>query len=69
MSKLSTIYRNKIKMCNFRKGWMLMKKEYSIPEVSIVMFENEDIITASSLMDFTMGDGTDLLWDELFGKE
>lgn len=48
---------------------MLMKKEYSIPEVSIVMFENEDIITASSLMDFTMGDGTDLLWDELFGKD
>ncbi len=44
-----------------------MKKEYSVPEVSIVMFENEDIITISSLMDFTMGDGEDLLWENLFG--
>ncbi len=72
MSKLSTIYLNKLKSCNFKKGWMLMKKEYSIPMISIVMFDNEDIITSSgidfdNLLNFTVGDGNDLLWEELFG--
>lgn len=49
-----------------------MKKEYSIPMISIVMFDNEDIITSSgidfdNLLNFTVGDGNDLLWEELFG--
>lgn len=53
------------------KGWMLMKKEYSSLEFSVVMFCDEDIITASSqdpesLFDFQIGDFEDS-WSELFG--
>lgn len=48
-----------------------MKKEYSSLEFSVVMFDNEDIITASiadpeSLFDFQIGDFEDS-WSELFG--
>ena len=54
------------------KGWPIkvMKKTYSELDVSIVKFENEDIVTASSLMDLNF-DGLNkdnlLNWDELFG--
>ena len=54
------------------KGWLIrvMKKTYSKLDVSIVKFENEDIVTASSLMDLNFDElnKDNLLdWDELFG--
>ncbi len=53
------------------KGWMLMKKDYSSLEVSVIMFDNEDIITASSadaksLFNFQLGD-SEKTWNDLFG--
>jgi|GEM_PF-1862676 hypothetical protein len=54
------------------KGWPIkvMKKTYSELDVSIVKFENEDIVTASSLMDLNFDELNKdnlLNWDELFG--
>ncbi len=54
------------------KGWLIrvMKKTYSKLDVSIVKFENEDIVTASSLMDLNFDELNKdnlLNWDELFG--
>lgn len=54
------------------KGWLIrvMKKTYSELDVSIVKFENEDIVTASSLMDLNFDELNKdnlLNWDELFG--
>ena len=48
-----------------------MKKTYSELNVSIVKFENEDIVTASSLMDLNFDELNKdnlLNWDELFGR-
>lgn len=49
-----------------------MKKGYNILEISVVMFETEDIITSSSLMDKAleseMQRNPDLDFSELFGK-
>lgn len=54
------------------KVWPIkvMKKTYSELDVSIVKFENEDIVTASSLMDLNFDELNKdnlLNWDELFG--
>ena len=54
------------------KGWLIkvMKKAYIELDVSIVKFENEDIVTASSLMDLNFDELNKdnlLNWDELFG--
>lgn len=51
------------------KGWSVkvMKKTYSELDVSIVKFENEDIVTASSIMYFNELNKDNLLdWNELF---
>ncbi len=47
-----------------------MKKTYCELDISIVKFENEDIVTSSSLMDFTDGLNLDnsILFDDLFSS-
>lgn len=55
------------------KGWPIkvMKKTYSELDVSIIKFENEDIVTTSSLIDLELDSSNldNLLnWDELFGE-
>ena len=48
----------------------VMKKTYSVLDVSIVYFEYEDFVTASSLMDLNFDELNKdnlLNWDELFG--
>ncbi len=54
------------------KGWRIkvMKKAYSELDVSIVKFENEDIVTESSIMDLPLDElnkDNILDWSELFG--
>ncbi len=47
-----------------------MKREYISPEISVTMFEPEDIITTSSIVSLGKGDdgsGT-YLFDQLFGS-
>ena len=42
-----------------------MKKEYIKPEIEIIKFQAEDIITTSSLGEFTLPGDSKLPWDEL----
>lgn len=49
-----------------------MKKEYNIPEISVVMFETEDIITTSTgdtdnLLDKWLEIDPEVDFDDLFG--
>ena len=50
---------------------MLMKKEYFSPEISLVMFDNEDIIVTSNVFDMLLENekerNPDLGFSELFG--
>lgn len=44
-----------------------MKKHYETLEMSVVLFDNEDIVTTSSVTDLFTGDKSDndLAWDAL----
>lgn len=46
-----------------------MKREYTAPEISIMVFDNEDIITTSSIMDNIVGSDAaeDLYFSTIFG--
>lgn len=49
------------------------RKEYSLLQVDIVKFSNEDVITTSAfgniMDDLLFGKDPDIYWDEVFGKE
>lgn len=53
------------------KGWFyIMKSNYEIPEISVIYFENEDIVTSSgtTLAGIASSGGfsdNDILWDQL----
>ena len=46
-----------------------MKKNYVIPEISVIQFENEDIVTASTLSDIasktSLFSDNDIAWNDL----
>lgn len=46
-----------------------MKREYSVPEIAVVMFVDEDIITASSLADLPDKMEDLLDWETLLGMK
>lgn len=51
------------------KGWFhIMKSNYEIPEISVIYFENEDIVTSSTLSDIASTGAfsdNDIAWDQL----
>lgn len=51
------------------KGWFhIMKSNYEIPEISVIYFENEDIVTSSTLTNIASSgvfNDNDIPWDQL----
>ncbi len=41
-----------------------MKQNYEAPEAAVIYFDNEDIVTASSIADLTVGGDNDLGFDQ-----
>lgn len=46
-----------------------MKKQYIISEVSVIRFDNDDIVTSSGLLNNTVGQDKELDFESMFLKD